>query len=95
LTPSHRLTLSYFLYDYANRQVPSTLTQKWSYSNYKTKQQNANISDVWTVSPRTVNQAWLSYTRQAGGRVPVPGNSTFADFGSDFGISGTSFAGTG
>ena len=31
----------------------------------------------------------MNYTRQAGGRIPVPGNSTFADFGSDFGISGT------
>lgn len=89
LTPTHRLTLSYFLYDYSNRDVPSTLTQKWSYSNYKTKQQNANVSDIWTVSPRSVNQIWLSYTRQAGGRVPVPSDSTFADFGSDFGISGT------
>ncbi len=89
LTAAHRLTLSYFLYDYVNRQVPTTLTQKWSYSNYATKQHNANISDVWTVSPRSVNQLWLSYTRQAGGRVPVPNDSTFASFGSDFGISGT------
>ena len=89
LTAAHRLTLSYFLYKYSNRQVPTTLTQKWSYSNYKTAQQDANISDVWTISSRTLNQVWLSYTRQAGGRVPVPNNSTFANFGSDFGISGT------
>ena len=89
LTPLHRLTLSYFLYNYSNRIVPSTLTQKWSYSNYVARQQNANVSDIWTVSGRTVNQAWVSYTRQYGGRVPVPGNSTLADFGSDFGISGS------
>ncbi|GGG71530.1 Oar protein [Edaphobacter dinghuensis] len=90
VTPNHRLTLSYFLYDYSIRSNPGGLTPShWSFSNYATKQQNANISDTWTVNERTVNQAWLSYTRQAGGRIPVPSNSTFADFGSDFGISGS------
>lgn len=89
LTPAHRLTLSYFLFNYSNRNVASTLTQKWSYSNYVARQQNANVSDTWTVSSRTINQLWANYTRQFGGRVPVPGNSTLADFGSDFGISGS------
>jgi outer membrane receptor protein involved in Fe transport len=90
LTKSHRLTLSYFLYDYSIRSNPGGLTpSQWSYSSYATKQDNASASDTWTINSRTVNQAWLSYTRQAGGRIPVPGNSTFADFGSDFGISGT------
>jgi outer membrane receptor protein involved in Fe transport len=89
LTAIHRLTLSYFLYDYSIRSNPGGLTpQHWSYSDYATKQQNANVSDVWTVNSRTINQAWLSYTRQAGGRIPVPDNSTFANFGSSFGISG-------
>ena len=46
-------------------------TQAWSYSNYANKQQNANVSDVWTISPRTVNQFWVNYTRQNGGRIPV------------------------
>jgi hypothetical protein len=89
LTQNHRVTLSYFLFNYSNRIVPSTLTQKWSYSNYVARQQNANVSDIWTIGSRTINQAWVSYTRQFGGRVAVPGNSTFADFGSDFGISGS------
>lgn len=89
LGSAHRLTLMYYLFNYSNRVPPGGLTQRWSYSNYVTKQQNANISDTWTISSRTVNQAWISYTRQNGGRVPVPANSTFADFGSDFGISGT------
>ena len=93
LTQSHRLTLSYFLLNYKvriNPTSPSTnmLTQLWSYSNYANKQQNANISDVWTISPRTVNQFWVNYTRQNGGRNSVPGNSTLADFGSDFGVVG-------
>jgi outer membrane receptor protein involved in Fe transport len=97
LTQAHRLTLSYFLLNYKvriNPVSPSTnmLTQLWSYSNYANKQQNANLSDVWTVNSRTVNQFWLNYTRQNGGRNPVsgdPSKKTLADFGSDFGVVGT------
>ena len=89
INAAHRLTLSYFLLNYSVRQNLGGFTQAWSYSDYANKQQNANISDVWTVSPRTVNQLWLSYTRQNGGRNPVPNNSTLADFGSDFGVVGT------
>src|SRR5882757_4774125 len=97
LTQAHRLTLSYFLLNYKvriNPVSPSTnmLTQLWSYSNYANKQQNANLSDVWTLGPRTVNQFWVNYTRQNGGRNPVSGDptkKTLADFGSDFGVVGT------
>jgi len=88
LTPSHRVTLSYFRYGSSTTIVPGGLTSSWTHSNYAATQQNANVSDVWTISSRTVNQAWLSYTRQFGGRIPVPETSTWADFGSDFGISG-------
>lgn len=97
ITPSHRVSLSYFLLNYKvriNPVSPSTnmLTQLWSYSNYANKQQNANFSDVWTISPRTINQFWINYTRQNGGRNPVsgdPSKQTLADFGSDFGVVGT------
>jgi outer membrane receptor protein involved in Fe transport len=94
LTQSHRLTLSYFLLNYKVRINPQSpmLTELWSYSNYANKQQNANLSDVWTVNSRTVNQFWLNYTRQNGGRDPVSGDptkKTLADFGSDFGVVGT------
>ncbi len=89
ITRSHRLTLSYFLLHYKNRVVPTTMTQDWSYSTYENKQQNANISDVWTISPRSINQFWVNYTRQNGGRIAVPAGSTLADFGSDFGVAGT------
>ncbi|MDP9052330.1 MAG: TonB-dependent receptor [Acidobacteriota bacterium] len=92
LTSSHRLTLSYFLLNYKIKQDLGGFTQAWSYSNYANKQQNANVSDVWTVSPRTVNQFWVNYTRQNGGRNPVsadPSKKTLADFGSDFGVAGS------
>jgi outer membrane receptor protein involved in Fe transport len=93
ITQSHRLTFSYFLLNYKVRINPQTtmLTPLWSYSEYANKQQNANISDVWTVNSRTVNQFWVNYTRQNGGRNPVssdPSKQTLADFGSDFGVVG-------
>ena len=92
LTQSHRLTLSYFLLNYAIKQDLGGFTQAWSYSNYANKQQNANVSDTWTISPRTINQFWVNYTRQNGGRIPVtadPSKKTLADFGSDFGVAGS------
>jgi outer membrane receptor protein involved in Fe transport len=92
ITPAHRLTLSYFLLNYKVRINLGGFTQAWSYSNYANKQQNANLSDVWTVSSRTVNQFWVNYTRQNGGRIPVSGDptkKTLADFGSDLGVVGT------
>ncbi len=88
LTQSHRITLSYFRYNSSVASLPGGLTSSWTYSDYAATQQNANVSDTWTISPRTVNQAWLSYTRQFGGRIPVPATDTWASFGSDFGISG-------
>lgn len=88
VTSEHRVTLSYFRYKSDTTINPGGLTPKWTQSLYSATQQNANMSDTWAISPRTVNQAWLSYTRQFGGRIPVPDNSTWADFGSDFGISG-------
>jgi hypothetical protein len=88
LNQNHRVTLSYFLYKSSTAILPGGLSSGWTYSNYAATQQNANVSDTWTISPRTVNQAWLSYTRQFGGRIPVPNTDTWATFGSDFGISG-------
>jgi hypothetical protein len=76
LTPSHRVNLSYFRYSSSVASLPGGLTSSWTYSNYASTQQNANVSDTWTISPRTVNQAWVSYTRQFGGRIPVPSTDT-------------------
>ncbi len=92
ITSAHRLTLSYFLLNYKSLVDLGGFTQAWSYSNYANKQQNANASDTWTVNSRTVNQLWVNYTRQNGGRIPVTPDSskkTLADFGSDFGVVGT------
>ena len=88
ITPAHRVTLSYFLLNYQVVVNLGGFTQNWTSSHYVNKQQNANASDVWTISPRTINQFWANYTRQNGGRNATPA-TTLADFGSDFGVVGT------
>ena len=64
----------------------------WTGNQSRSKQTNANISDVHTFSPSTTNQAWLTFTRAMGGRVLIPvtgpGNQTLASFGSNFLIQG-------
>ena len=60
----------------------------WALSDYAYRQQNANVSDVWTVSPQSVNQIWLSYSRMMAGRISNPPES-LAAFGSDLNVQGT------
>ena len=66
----------------------------WTGDQSRSRQTNANISDVHTFSPNTANQAWLTFTRSLGGRVLIPvtgpGNQTLASFGSNFQIQGPS-----
>ena len=50
----------------------------WTINQSYTNQTNANVSDVHTFGPTTANQAWLSFTRAAGGRVNLPSQPTRA-----------------
>lgn len=61
----------------------------WDVNQSYTNQTNANVSDVHTFSPNTANQAWLTFTRAAGGRVNLP-PSNLGQLGSDFTIQGPS-----
>jgi hypothetical protein len=61
----------------------------WDVNQSYTNQTNANISDVHTFGPNTANQAWLTFTRAAGGRVNLP-VTNLGQFGSDFTIQGPS-----
>ena len=89
LYPNHRTTLSYFQSNGTQVTLPSGGNlPNWALNNYTYRQQNSNASDVWTVSPRSVNQAWLSYTRMLAGRISNPGKSLDA-FGSDINVQGT------
>ena len=59
----------------------------WDTNQSYTNQTNANISDVHTFTATTANQAWLTFTRAAGGRVNLPAIS-LGQLGSSFTIQG-------
>jgi outer membrane receptor protein involved in Fe transport len=89
LTQSHRLTLDYFQSNGSQSNLPSGANLPgWAVNKYNYRQQTANVSDVWTVSPRSVNQVWVSFSRMLAGRLSTPGTS-LADYGSDLNVQGT------
>ncbi|HEX4154442.1 MAG TPA: carboxypeptidase regulatory-like domain-containing protein [Acidobacteriaceae bacterium] len=86
--PRHRFTLDYYQSNGNSVTLPSGSNMPtWALNHYVYRQQNANVSDVWTLSPHAVNQAWLSYTRMIAGRVSDPAKS-LADYGSDLNVQG-------
>lgn len=89
LFPNHRETLDYFQVLGSQIVLPSgSNLPGWALSNYAYRQQSANVSDVWTVSSNSINQAWLSFSRMAAGRISDPATS-LADYGSDLNVQGT------
>lgn len=62
---------------------------RWSVNQSFTDQTNANISEIHTFGPTIANQAWVSFTRAAGGRVNLP-TTNIGQLGSDFTIQGPS-----
>ncbi|SNS97928.1 Carboxypeptidase regulatory-like domain-containing protein [Granulicella rosea] len=87
--PKHRVTLDYFQSIGTQNSLPSgSNLPGWAINNYVYRQQNANISDVWTVTPSSVNQLWISYSRMLAGRVSTPAKS-LAAYGSDISVQGT------
>jgi hypothetical protein len=94
LTSNQRLSGSYF-YTSGNNAVPplnSTSGQPngnipWAVQQFNWRQQNLNISDTWTATPSLINQVWLGYTRNFGGRLNLPATS-LGDLGSEFTIQG-------
>jgi hypothetical protein len=65
---------------------------QWTINNNVSAGTNLNLSDVHTFSATTANQAWLTFTRAAGGRVNLPftgpASQTLASYGSNFLIQG-------
>ena len=89
LFPNHRVSLSYFQSNGSQIELPSGGNLPgWALNNYNYRQQNANASDVWTLSPRTVNQLWVSLSRMIAGRLSEPGESLDA-YGSNINVQGT------
>jgi hypothetical protein len=60
----------------------------WSKQNYVFRQWNAVLSDTYTFNPNWVNEAWVSYARNLGGRVNSPAHS-IGEYGSAFQVQGT------
>jgi hypothetical protein len=88
LTAQHRLTFSYFETSGTNTVRAGGGNLPWASQQFKWRQHNVNASDVWIVSGNKVNQVWLTYTRNFGGRLNIPATS-LGDLGSAFTIQGT------
>jgi hypothetical protein len=88
LNAAHRLTLSYFNTGGTNTVRAGGGNLPWASQQFKWRQHNLNLSDVWIISPAKINQVWMTYTRNFGGRLNLPATS-LADLGSAFTIQGT------
>lgn len=88
LTEHHQLTVSYFETSGSNTVVAGTGNLPWSQQQFTWRQHEANVSDTWSISSNKINQVWLTYTRNFGGRLNVP-QTTLASLGSLQTIQGT------
>ncbi len=84
---AHRLTFNYFTTAGTNQVRAGGGNLPWASQQFKWRQHNLNLSDVWVMSPNKINQAWMTYTRNFGGRLNLPATS-LADLGSAFTIQG-------
>ena len=88
LNNEHHLNLSYFNTGGTNTVKAGSGNLPWASQQFKWRQQNVNLSDVWIISANKINQAWMTYTRNFGGRLNLPATS-LADLGSAFTPQGT------
>lgn len=87
LNEAHRLTFNYFTTAGTNQVRAGGGNLPWATQQFKWRQHNVNLSDVWVISPSKINQAWITYTRNFGGRLNLPATS-LGDLGSSFAIQG-------
>ncbi|HEY8559244.1 MAG TPA: carboxypeptidase regulatory-like domain-containing protein [Pyrinomonadaceae bacterium] len=83
INQAHRLTFSYYTTAGKTTVFPGSGNVAWATQDYKWRQHNVNLSDVWVIGPNKVNQVWLTYTRNFGGRLNVP-DTSLRDLGSSF-----------
>ncbi len=73
LAHNHQLAISYFE-TYGKSLIRAGANNlPWSLQRLDWRQFNGNVSETWTVNDHMINQAWLSYTRNFGGRRNQPG----------------------
>uniref|UniRef100_Q02D86 TonB-dependent receptor n=1 Tax=Solibacter usitatus (strain Ellin6076) TaxID=234267 RepID=Q02D86_SOLUE len=82
----HRLTGSYY-YTAGSNAISPGGNIPWSTENFTWRQQNVNVSDTFTLNASTVNQFWVTYTRNFGGRLNTP-QTSLGDLGSTFNVQG-------
>ncbi len=85
---AHSFTASYFETSGTNTVKAGTGNLPWANQQFDWRQHNLNLSDVWVVNPTQINQAWLTFTRNFGGRLNLP-QTSLGDLGSAFTIQGT------
>ncbi|MBI1762749.1 MAG: TonB-dependent receptor [Acidobacteria bacterium] len=88
LNAAHRLTFNYFTTAGTNTVKAGSGNLPWASQQFNWRQHNLNLSDVWIISPNKINQAWITYTRNFGGRLNLP-QTSLGDLGSAFTIQGT------
>ncbi len=87
LNANHTISASYYLTPGTTSTQPGS-QMPWSIQQFSWRQHNANVGDIWAISPTMINEAHLNFTRSFGGRLNLPGAS-LGDFGSKFTIQGT------
>ncbi len=88
LNVPHRLSFTYFETKGSTTVFPGTGNLPWATQDFRWRQHNLNISDVWVLTPNKINQLWLTYTKNFGGRLNNPSTS-LRDLGSTFTPQGT------
>jgi outer membrane receptor protein involved in Fe transport len=88
LNAAHRLSVSYFNTGGTSTTKAGSPNVPWSVQDSTWRQHSVNASDVWVISSDKVNQVWLTFSRNFGGRINSPATS-LTDLGSLFTIQGT------
>jgi outer membrane receptor protein involved in Fe transport len=88
LNEAHRLSVSYFNTGGTSRTRGGSGNLPWSFQDSTWRQHSVNASDVWILSSDKINQVWLTFSRNFGGRINSPAVS-LTDLGSQFTIQGT------
>jgi len=88
LNDAHRLSFSYFNTGGTSTTKAGSPNLPWSVQNSTWRQHSVNASDVWIISAAKINQVWLTFSRNFGGRINIPATS-LTDLGSAFTIQGT------
>lgn len=83
LNGAHRLSGSYFITQGENTVRAGTGNLPWASQRFNWRQHNVNVSDTWVIGDNRVNQAWVSFNRNFGGRENQP-DTSLADLGSSF-----------